>query len=46
MIDLHSHIRKNKDELENIFNFVDKPIKLVVESYNKFGITYENGEPE
>ena len=46
IIDLHSLIRNNKDELENIFNFVDKSIKLVVDSYNKSGITDENGERE
>ena len=46
IIDLHSLIRKNKGELENIFNFVDKSIKLVVESYNKFGIADEDGNPK
>ena len=39
IIDLHWLMRKNKEVLENIFNFVHKSIKLVVESYNKFGIT-------
>ena len=46
IIDLHSLILKNKTELENIFNFIDKSIKLVVESYNKFGITDDNGKPK
>ena len=44
IIDLHPLIRKNKQELENIFNFVDKSIKLVVDSYNKFGIADEDGD--
>ena len=46
IIDLHSLISKNKTELENIFNFIDKSIKLVVESYNKFGIIDDNGKPK
>jgi len=46
IIDLHSLISKNKSELENIFNFIDKSIKLVVESYNKFGIIDDNGKPK
>ena len=46
IIDLHSLIRNNREELENIFKFVDKSIKLVVDSYNKFGITDDNGHPK
>ena len=46
IIDLHSLISKNKTEFENIFNFIDKSIKLVVESYNKFGIIDDNGKPK
>ena len=46
IVDLSSLIINNREELENIFNFVDKSIKLVVESYNKFGITDEIGEPQ
>ena len=46
IIDLHSLIRNNKEELENIFKFVDKSIKLVVDSYNKFGIADEDGHPK
>ena len=46
IIDLHSLIRNNREELENIFKFVDKSIKLVVDSYNKFGITDDKGHPK
>ena len=46
IIDLHSLILDNREELENIFNFIDKSIKLVVESYNQFGITDKHGEPK
>ena len=46
IVDLSSLIINNREELENIFNFVDKSIKLVVESYNKFGITDDTGEPQ
>ena len=46
IIDLHSLIGNNIEELENIFKFVDKSIKLVVDSYNKFGITDEHGNPK
>ena len=46
IIDLHSIIGNNREELENIFKFVDKSIKLVVDSYNKFGIVDEDGNPK
>ena len=46
IVDLSSLIINNREELENIFNFVDKSIKLVVESYNKFEITDDTGEPQ
>ena len=46
IIDLHSLIENNREELENIFNVVDKSIKLVVDSYNKFGIADDDGNPK
>ena len=46
IIDLHSLILNNREELENIFNYIDKSIKLVVEYYNKFGITDKHGKPK
>ena len=46
IIDLHSLILNNREELENIFNYIDKSIKLVVESYNKFGISDKHGKPK
>ena len=46
IIDLDSLVLKNKDKLEKIFNFIDKSIKLVVKSYNKFGIADNNGIPK
>ena len=46
IIDLNALISENKEELEKIFSFVDKSIKLVVEAYNKFGIIDKAGNPK
>ena len=46
LIDLDSIIRENIGEVKKIFDFVDKSIKLVVESYYKFGIADSEGNPK
>ena len=44
--DLYDIISRDKDRLEKVFQYIDKSIKLIVESYNKYGVTDSAGKAQ